>query len=105
MIKDGDFQLIEWDAKLGRSVWAYFDGEKTVVRTDYLVDQTLANNQLSRSEFGKMGTGDWNRVASIPPNVYYDQLHAAEVQGDEKFVTRWLNDSDHRAWRTTEGSV
>lgn len=105
VIKDGDFQLIEWDAKLGRSVWAYFDGEKTVVRTDYLVDPTIASNQVSRSEFGKMGTGDWNRVASVPLNVYYDQLHAAEQQGDEKFVTRWLNDSSNRAWRTTEGSV
>ncbi len=105
MIKDGDFRLIDWDPQSGRTVWAMFDGEKTVVRTDYPVEATIAGNAAVRIEAGKAWKGDWNRIASVPLNVYYDQLHAAEQQGDDKFVSRWLNDSNNRAWRTTEGSV
>lgn len=104
-IKDGDFTLMEFDAKLGRSVWVKFDGEKTVVRTDYLVDDTIARNAELRNEAGSGWQGDWHRIASVPLNVYYDQLHAAEQQGDDKYVSRWLNDGDNRAWRTKGGQV
>lgn len=105
MIKDGDFTLVDWDPASGRTVWHYFDGEKTVVRTDYPVTATVAENQLCRNEAGNAWKGDWHRVASVPLNIYYDQLHAAEQQGDEKYVSRWLNDSDNRAWRTKEGRL
>lgn len=105
MIRDGDWTLIEWDAKSGRTVWHMFDGEKTVVRTDYPVAATIAENEIHRNEAGNAWKGDWHRVASVPLNVYYDQLHAAETQGDKDYVSRWLNSSDNRAWRTKGGSL
>lgn len=105
MIRDGDWTLIDWDPKSGRTVWHMFDGEKTVVRTDYPVEATVAENEMFRKEAGNAWKGDWHRVASVPLNVYYDQLHEAEVQGDKDFVSRWLNDSDNRAWRTKDGRI
>lgn len=105
MIKDGDFRLIDWDPHSGRTVWAMFNGKETVIRTDYPVDATIAENEAIRKEAGKAWKGDWNRIASVPLNVYYDQLHAAEQQNDHKYVKRWLNDVDNRAFRTTEGKV
>lgn len=104
-IKDGDWTLMEWDAVTGRSVWVMFDGEKTVVRTDYPVAQTIAENGALRNLASPGWAGDWHRVASVPLNIFHEQLAEAERQGDDKYVSRWLNDSDNRAWRTKEGRV
>jgi hypothetical protein len=105
MIKDGDWTLIDWDSASGRTVWHYFDGEKTHIRTDYPVTATIAENQAIRNEAGTAWKGDWHRVASVPLNIYYDQLHSAERQSDDKYVSRWLNSSDNRAWRTKSGTL
>ncbi|PWL17398.1 hypothetical protein DKP76_11510 [Falsochrobactrum shanghaiense] len=105
MIKDGDWTLLEWDAHTGRTVWHMFDGEKTVIRTDYPITATVAENEKARNEAGKAWTGDWHRIASVPLNIYHEQLAEAERQGDKKFISSWLNDSDNRAWRTKEGRV
>jgi hypothetical protein len=29
----------------------------------------------------------------------------AHTEGDTAFVSRWLNDSENRAWRTKDGTV
>lgn len=105
-VKDGDWTLFDWDAKTGRSVWYLEDGNKTHWRTDYPVDSVLSQNAAVRNSAEKAWTGDYHRVASIPLNVLHDSGMAdASVQHDDRFMSRWLNDSDNRAWRTKEGSV
>jgi acyl carrier protein phosphodiesterase len=105
-IKDGDWTLFSWDAQTGRSVWSIFDGEKTHFRVDYPVDNLISQNEQTRNSAEKAWTGDWHRVASVPLNVFYDSgLAEAQNQGDRKFVSRFLNDGDNRAWRTREGNV
>lgn len=106
MIRDGDFTLVDYDYHTGRSVWHYFDGEKTVVRTDYPVDSLIAQNQFTRNETSGNKMGDWVKIASVPLNVAYDSgLVQAQAEGDTKFVKRFLNDGDNRAWRSFEGNV
>lgn len=105
-IRDGDFTLVDYDYATGRSVWHYFDGEKTVVRTDYPVDTLIKQNQFTRNETSGNKMGDWVKVASIPLNVAYDSgLVKAHAEGDEKFVKRFLNDGDNRAWRSFDGNI
>lgn len=107
-IRDGDWELIEWDARTGRTVWSMFDGEKVVIRTDYPVAQTLRENAAIRNATPDGWKGDWHRVASVPLNLLYDDnlgLNKAAQQGDDEYLSRWLNDSDNRAWRTKEGRV
>ena len=107
-IRDGDWTLIEYDFATGRSVWSYYDGEKTTIRTDYPVQSTIAENAAVRNAAQSAWTGDWHRIASIPLNLLHDDnigLLKAHTQGDDKFVSRWLNDSDNAVWRTKEGSV
>jgi hypothetical protein len=105
-IRDGDWTLFDWDAKTGRSVWSYFDGEKTVFRTDYPVDNLISENAAVRNSAAQAWTGDYHRVASVPLNVFHQSgLAEAQAQGDERFVSRFLNDGDNRAWRTREGRV
>lgn len=106
MIRDGNFTLVDYDYHTGRSVWHYFDGEKTIVRTDYPVDNLIKQNQFTRNETAGNKMGDWVKVASIPLNVAYDSgLVQAQAEGDDKFVKRFLNDGDNRAWRSFEGRV
>lgn len=107
VVKDeSGFELQEFDPVSGRSIWSYFDGQKTVYRTDYPVQATMAENEAVRNEADKVWRGDWHRVASIPLNIVHDSgLATAQTQGDGKFVKRFLNSSDNRAWRTKEGCL
>jgi hypothetical protein len=107
-IRDGDWELIEWDALTGRTVWQMFDGQKVHIRHDYPVAQMIEDNTLVRNATSDGWKGDYHRIASVPLNLLYDDnlgLNKAVQQGDDKYLSRWLNDSDNRAWRTKEGAV
>lgn len=108
VIRDGDWRLFDWDASTGRSVWILEDGNKTVFRTDYPIASTLAENQAERNAAGRAWKGDWHRIASVPLNLAFDAntgLMEAHQQGDQKHLSRFLNDADNRAWRTKDGRV
>lgn len=105
-ITDNGWVLVDWDAATGRSVWSLTDGQQTHYRFDYPVENTIKLNAESRAEFAGQRYGDWSRLASVPLNVAYDSgLVEAMNEHDDKFVSRYLNDPDNRAWRTREGSV
>lgn len=105
-IRDGDYTLVDYDYASGRSVWSLFDGEKTVYRIDYPVAQTLEQNAIARSSTPSGWKGDWHRVASIPLNMVHDSGLSEAISGkDDKFVSKLLNDSDYRGFRTKEGVV
>lgn len=105
-VKDGDWTLFDYDIQTGRQVWTIQNGDgSTTFRTDYPAEATMDINQAQRNLAQPGWKGDYHQVASIPLNVYHDQLAQAAKEGDEKYMSRWLNDSDNRAWRTKEGSV
>ena len=105
-IRDGEWTLLSHDLKLKRTVWArQLPDGRTQVRTDYEVTDTIEANRTMRNSLDKGFKGDWHKVASIPLNVYYDKLHQAVNQDDMAYVSRFLNDSDNRAWRTKEGKI
>jgi hypothetical protein len=105
-IRDGEWTLVDHDFRLKRTVWARSNPDgSTTYRTDYAVDDTVEANRDMRNGVDKGWKGDWHKIASIPLNLYYDKLHEAVVQDDMKAVSRFLNDSDNRAWRTKEGRV
>lgn len=105
-ITDGDWTLFDHDFKLKRTVWVRSnpDGSQTF-RTDYAVDDTIEANRDMRSAAEKGWKGDWHRVASIPLNVFHDRLAEASRQGDDAYISRFLNDSDNLAFRTRGGRV
>lgn len=105
-IRDGDWTLIDYDYASGRSVWSIFDGEKTIIRTDYPVAQAIEQNTLFRNAAPSDWKGEWHRIASVPLNLAHEGgLVEAMNQHDDKFISRFLNDGDNRAWRTKEGNV
>lgn len=106
IIRDGDWTLFDSDIQLGRFVWRRENPDGTTTfRTDYRADDTMDVNKAQRNLAENNWKGDYHHVASIPLNVYWDQLAEASRQGDDKYLSKWLNDSDNRAWRTKEGRV
>lgn len=105
-IKDGDWTLFDYDVKSGRQVWMIENPDGTTTfRTDYPVQPTIDLNTAQRNMAQPGWKGDYHHVASIPLNVYWEQLAEASQQKDDKFINRWLNDGDNRAWRTKEGRL
>lgn len=106
IIRDGDWLLFDHDVKLGRTIWRRDNGDGTETwRTDYAVDDSVSVNTAQRNMAAAGWKGDYHHVSSISPGVYWDKLHEAVQQGDDKYVSRWLNDGDNRAWRTKDGRV
>lgn len=106
MIRDGDWVLFDYDPKLKRQVWYLQNPDgSTTWRTDYEVDPTIEANKAQRNMAQSGWAGDYHQIASIPLNVYYDQLAEASKQQDDKYLSKWLNDGSNRAWRTKEGRV
>jgi len=104
-IEHEGWTLFDYDVKTGRQVWRCVVDGREVFRTDYPVDDVISLNTATRNMAQSGWKGDWHLVGSVPLNVYYDQLHDAVNQGDDKYLSRWLNDSDNSAWRTKSGRV
>ena len=106
IIRDGEWTLFDYDPQLKRQVWSRRnpDGSQTF-RTDYEVDPTIEANTAMRNLASPGWKGDYHKVASIPLNVFWDQLAEASKQDDDKYISKWLNDSDNRAWRSKDGRV
>lgn len=105
-IRDGEWTLFGHDPKRGRTVWSRQNPDgSTTYRTDYAVDDTIEANRDMRNAAASGWSGDWHRVASVPLNVFWDELAEASRQGDDHYISKWLNDGDRRAWRTKSGRV
>ena len=95
--------LLDRNYALKREVWYHYDGEQVVFQTRQMVDHVLDfNKEVYNETFGK-SWGEGQRVASIPMNVYYDKLDEAVQEKDDKYIQKFLNDSDYRKLRTFHG--
>ncbi len=105
-IMDGDWRLFDYDIRTGRSVWKFEHGDGRVTfRTDYPVDNLVKANKEELNDHAGARWGDGRVAARIPKNIFWDQLAEAVQQDDDKFLSRWLNDSDNAAFRTFGGKV
>lgn len=104
--RDGDWVLIDHAFETGRTTWARNNGDGTsTYRTDYPVTDTIEANLTQRNMAESNWNGDYHHVASIPPGVFWDKLAEASRQGDDAYISKFLNDGDNRAWRTKDGRV
>lgn len=107
-IYDGEWRLFDWDAATGRSVWVLHDqmtGKQTF-RVDQPVDELIGMNKAEEAETHGKRFGEWVKTASVPLSLYHSSgLADASLHGDDRFLSRWLNDSDNRAFRTSRGKV
>jgi hypothetical protein len=90
-----------------RTVWVRDNGDEWEIITDYHNAEATkdANAALREDSEGKR-FGDYRLLASMPPNeLRATGLEAALRQGDDKFISRWMNDSDNRGYRASRGRV
>ena len=104
-IQDGGWTLAGYDAPTGRSLWRCDDGGRTHYRIDYPVDDLIKENACAFNESAGERFGGGRCIASVPLNLFFEQLQEAQSQGDERYLARWLNDPDNRAFRTFRGRV
>ena len=94
-IQDGAWTLFDYNVKSGRQVWKRTNPDGSVTyRTDYHVKEVLTQNAEARVDSIGQRYGDWRRIASIPLNLYFDQLAAAQSQRDSRYIDGWLSEND-----------
>lgn len=74
----------------------------TIETNQDVTDLIETNKALSNDASGRWG--EWQRVASIPMNLYM-QLREQGVFRDQKAIRKWLNDRDNQLFRTRPGKV
>lgn len=106
LVRDGEWTLYSSDIKRGKFTWRRMndDGSSTF-RTDTICDPIIDVNTAQRNITNSGWGGDWHHIASIPKALVWSELMDASIQDDQKYISRWLNDSDNRAWRTKDGRV
>lgn len=104
-IKDGKWLLVNYDIKTGRSLWKYIDGNKIHFRTDYPATAIIESNHQHYMESQNQRFGNGKRIASVPLNIFYEKLFKAHNEGDRKYINKWLNDSNNKAYRTFKGQA
>lgn len=98
--------LVERDPLTGRELYMMLDGDKTHFRIDMPIDGLVDANAEAEKLTHGVRFGDWNRVASVPLNILEKtQLDTAIQMGDDKYVSKLLNDSDYSGFRTSRGKV
>lgn len=103
------WSLFSEDALTGRKVWMSLDEGppgKTLWRIEMPIDGLADANAEAEKLTQGVRLPEWNRVASIPLNILEKtQLDTAIQMGDDKYVSKVLNDSDLSKFRTSRGRV
>lgn len=76
--------------------------DDSYIQTQQDVQPILEDNKIWRNDVDQR-KHDFRRVASIPLHLFY-QIPAA-IRNDSKELRKWLNQPEHSAFRTWEGSV
>lgn len=108
IVDEYGFTLVMHDPWSGKTVWRKEAMGEITYRTDERVDELLRHNTEVRNNSSGNAFGDWTKIASIPSNVLWDEktgLMDAFRYKDDRYLSKWLNDGDNRAWRTFEGKV
>lgn len=102
-----DWAVFDRNDELGRVVLFRKVEGGTEFATVYLVDGILDANTEARNSAPSGWKGDYHRIASLSPAVAYGDGYVAQAikEGDDKVLTKWLNDSDNSRWRTKDGTV
>jgi hypothetical protein len=102
----GGWRVFEYFRDIPKVSWAKMDdNQQMTVRTVMPVDNILERNERLRNETTGERWGDGQKVASIPIHIWQRELAEAQREGDDKYVNRWLNDPDHKKFRTKDGKV
>jgi len=100
--------LFEHDPEIGRTVWLIFNewGRIVGAHVEQEVDDILDANAQEEAATHGVRFGDYNRIASVPV-TFFEKAGLGEAidAGDRRYLSKVLNDADHRRFRTSRGRV
>lgn len=103
---EGQWHLFNYDHSTGTSTYVMADGDQYHVKEERFVDGVLSVNKKCRNANDKGWAGDTHLVAAIPQHLFYNtSLGEAAALNDDKYVMKWLNDSENEAFRLKEGRL
>ena len=100
--------FFEHDPEMGRTVWLVFDdkGNMKGAHVEQEIDAILDANAEAEKATNGVRFGDYNRVASVPLTFFEKTgLGDAIDAGDKRYLSKILNDADHKRFRTSRGDV
>lgn len=78
----------------------------TLEKTEfYAADTFYGANQALLNESAGQRFGDFQMVASVPMTVWANELAQPIKEEDWRYIKRFLNDGENRAYRTFRGKV
>ena len=101
------WEIWDYHPESGKLVSVLDLGNGTMVqRTQYLdMSGFFEENKRAYNESVGKKWGAGQVVASIPDHIYYREIMPAKLQDDKAYIRRWINDSDHRAFRRFHGNI
>lgn len=105
-----EWTLVSDDPILGKRVYRLdLDDNYAVHRTEYYrINELIDANAEDGAALRGQSWGDGQLVARIPVTKLFNPetgLIDALREGDDRYLNRWLNDGDNRAFRVKEGQV
>ena len=98
--------LVEDKPDIGMRVWECDMGDHTIIKTEhYVANDFFEANKVEFNESASHRWKDGRVVGHVPLHTLFRELGGAIKDGDEKYITKWLNDPDRRRFRTFEGEV
>ena len=96
------------NAILGKRVYTKDLGNGTAIqRTEYYADDALYDlNAEKAAHQAGTGWGEGKAVASMPTQLFFEkELDKAVREGDDRYISRFLNDGDFAKFRTRTGRI
>lgn len=102
------------NAAQGIKRWLDYDNGELTIVTQQDASDLIEQNKREMSHSEGHWRGDIHKVGSIPLTVYYDLIKRGLVSADgnvidhdevQREMTRFLNDSDNRLFRTKHGVI
>lgn len=102
-----DWEFFDYDPDTRtRVMWRLLEDGRAEFAIEQNVDLILAANVEAEKETHGKRFGDWNRIGSVPLRmVEKTGLDVAVDMRDQKFISKFFNDSDNAKLRTSRGRV
>ena len=104
---DGQWRLLSFDPVTRIAEWFWFDEDKDeyTIRTVQECEDILASNRSLEAESHGVAFGAGKKVASIPMDIAMKEVMPAFLAKDDDWVKKYLNDPDHKHFRTFRGTL
>lgn len=105
----GDWRCIASNPVSGVSTWIKEEADGVLVQNRQDISALLDQNKAEANIAQKGWKGDGlHSVARLPISMIHDRksyIGQAIAESDSKAVSRFLNNSDNRSFRTKEGNI